>query len=76
MKIHTKIKLKLAVGIGLLFFSVNTLEAQDGAKLFKQNCTACHKLEGTLIGPGLKGVQSKWQEAGEGENLIKWVMML
>lgn len=74
MKIQTKRKLRLAVGIAALFFFVNSLKAQDGAKLFKQNCTACHKLEGNLVGPGLKGVQAKWLEAGEGENLIKWVM--
>ena len=73
MKTQMKNKLKLVVGIAIVFFSINGLKAQDGAKLFRQNCTACHKLEGTLVGPGLKGVQAKWQEAGEAENLIKWV---
>ncbi|MDG1476284.1 MAG: cbb3-type cytochrome c oxidase N-terminal domain-containing protein [Vicingaceae bacterium] len=73
MKIQIKNKLKLVVGIAVVVFSINGLKAQDGAKLFRQNCTACHKLEGTLVGPGLKGVQAKWQEAGEAENLVKWV---
>ena len=69
-----KNSLKSVIVIALGLFSISNLSAQDGAKLFKQNCTACHKLEGTLVGPGLKGVQAKWKEAGEEANLVKWVM--
>ncbi|MEM6263464.1 MAG: cytochrome c [Bacteroidota bacterium] len=29
---------------------------QNGKKLFRGNCAACHKIEGTLIGPGLAHV--------------------
>ncbi len=65
--------LKSVIVVALGLFSINSVQAQDGANLFKQNCSACHKLEGNLVGPGLKGVQAKWLEAGEGENLIKWV---
>ncbi|MGB0886703.1 MAG: c-type cytochrome [Vicingaceae bacterium] len=61
------------VVIALTLFTINTVKAQDGAKLFKNNCAACHKIEGTLVGPGLKGVKAKWADAGEVENLIKWV---
>ncbi len=69
-----KNSLKSVIIIAIGVFSISSLMAQEGAKLFKQNCTACHKLEGTLIGPGLKGVQAKWEAAGEAENLIKWVV--
>ncbi len=31
----------------------------QGKKLFKANCAACHKMEGKLVGPGLKGVTEK-----------------
>ena len=31
----------------------------EGKKLFKQHCTACHKLEGKLLGPELKGIGEK-----------------
>ena len=55
----------------LIIFSINPISAQDGAKLFKQNCAVCHSL-GTnkLTGPGLEGVASRvpgdvW--------LMKWI---
>ena len=43
-----------------IIFSINSVSAQDGAKLFKQNCAVCHSL-GTnkLTGPGLAGVASR-----------------
>lgn len=47
--------------------------AQDGAKLFKQNCAACHKVDQASIGPALKGAKPKWEEAGEGDLIYKWV---
>lgn len=31
----------------------------QGKKLFKANCAACHKMEGKLIGPPLKGITDK-----------------
>jgi mono/diheme cytochrome c family protein len=40
------------------------LNAQDGAALFKQTCSACHSIgKGKLVGPDLKGVNSKRTEA-------------
>lgn len=36
-----------------------------GEKLFKLNCSACHKLNGKLIGPELSGVVERWEGAGE-----------
>ncbi len=40
-----------------------------GKKLFKANCAACHKMEGKLVGPGLKGVT----ERREKEWLHAWI---
>lgn len=33
--------------------------AQDGAAIFKQNCTACHKIGARLVGPDLTGITEK-----------------
>ena len=42
------------------FISLSAFAQPDGAKIFKQNCTACHVIgETKLIGPGLKGVTEK-----------------
>src|SRR4051794_10756494 len=40
-----------------------------GEKIFKQYCTACHKLNADLVGPALKDVQKRHSE----EWLLKWV---
>ncbi len=69
MKLMNKIILSLLISV---FVTLN-LSANNGQDLFKQNCAACHKIEGILVGPGLKGVSAKWADAGEAENLIKWV---
>ena len=45
----------------LSFLSINS-KGQDGAAIFKQNCTACHKLGQKLIGPNLLGVTDKRSE--------------
>ena len=51
--------------------SSNTSLAQDGAKLFKGNCASCHKpTDQKLVGPGLKGVKSRWPDNAK---LISWV---
>ena len=45
-------------------------DVENGEKLFKQNCTACHMMtEAKLVGPGLKGVTDKYEK----EWLIKWI---
>ncbi len=49
----------------------STTHAQDGAKLFKGNCASCHKpTDQKLVGPGLKGVKSRWPDNAK---LISWV---
>lgn len=47
--------------------------AQDGEGLFKSKCNVCHLVDAHSTGPNLKGVQAKWEEAGEGEMLYDWV---
>lgn len=49
----------------------NTLQAQDAAKLFKANCASCHKpTDQKLVGPGLKGIRSRWPDEAK---LIAWI---
>ncbi|HEY0895447.1 MAG TPA: cytochrome c, partial [Sphingobacteriaceae bacterium] len=55
----------------LTFFGISA-QAQDpsaGAALFKQKCTACHRLDRNSIGPALKGVHERHDE----EWLMKWI---
>ena len=54
-----------------LLLSFNSSSAQDGEKLFKQNCAVCHSL-GTnkLTGPGLAGVA---QRVPGDAWLMKWI---
>ncbi len=52
---------KLLVAFSFLFLcffaNINTVSAQDAAKLFKTNCGACHSLKANkLVGPGLEGI--------------------
>ena len=49
-------KMLLAPMFGLIGL---TAGAQDGAALFKQHCTMCHKLGARLVGPDLIGVTEK-----------------
>ena len=44
-------------------------DARQGEKLFKQNCSACHKLGARLVGPDLLGVT----ERRDAEWLIKFI---
>lgn len=54
----------------VLIFSVNEIKAQDGEKLFKSFCAACHS-PGTakLVGPGLAGINEKYDK----EWLHAWI---
>ncbi len=58
-----------------LILSASTLNlwAIDGAGLFKSRCNTCHMVDKNSTGPKLQGVKQKWTDAGEGENLYKWV---
>jgi cytochrome c551/c552 len=37
----------------------NRIAAQDGAKLFQDNCATCHRVDKDLTGPALKGVDDR-----------------
>lgn len=52
--------------------AVSSASAQDvaaGGAIFKQKCTACHAVGKVVVGPDLKGVGSRRDEAW----LIKWI---
>ena len=49
--------------------SVSAQNVEEGEKLYKANCTACHQIDNKLIGPALRGVSDKYSE----EWLIKWI---
>ena len=43
--------------------AANSASAQDaaaGAAIFKQKCTACHGLKKAVVGPSLKGIDTKY----------------
>ncbi|MGE0637800.1 MAG: cytochrome c3 family protein [Bacteroidia bacterium] len=71
---HTKLT-KVFFPLFFLFFLTFsfTAKAVDGEKLFKQNCSACHRLDDKkLTGPGLKGVFDRVPQPAE-EWLYKWI---
>ena len=55
--------------LSFLFLQINSY-SQDGKKLFKANCAACHSV-GTnkVVGPGLAGIIEKREK----EWLYKWI---
>ncbi len=62
----------LSVGLTLLALAAYTgASAQDGEKLFKANCSACHKVDANMVGPALKGVEERW--AGKEALLKEWI---
>lgn len=66
--------LKSLFGAVFLFFAFSFgLKAQDGAKIFKQNCAVCHSshTDQKLTGPGLLGV---FDRAPKGDWLNKWIL--
>jgi len=56
--------------IGLLpITSLSAADAAAGEKLWKANCTSCHKVHKKLVGPALTGVTEKYEK----EWLYKWI---
>ena len=69
-----RIPLKALIAIVFTVFSfTSTLQAQDGAKLFKQNCAVCHSshTDTKVTGPGLKGV---FDRVPKGDWIHKWII--
>jgi cytochrome c2 len=68
----------LIAAILTVFFFSASLQAQDGEKLFKQNCAVCHTshTDQKLTGPGLKGVFDRVQPGSmsKDEWLKKWIL--
>lgn len=69
-----RISLKTAITLVVaVFMFTSTTKAQDGAKLFKQNCAVCHAshTDQKLTGPGLKGV---FDRVPGGDWINKWIL--
>lgn len=47
--------------------------AQDGEKLFQQNCASCHKPDKDMTGPALKGARQRWIDNSTEENFYAWI---
>ena len=62
----------LGIAMMLVLFSGN-MKAEDGAKLFKQNCAVCHAshTDQKLTGPGLKGV---FDRIPPGDWIKRWIL--
>lgn len=70
----SRIPLKALLAIVFTVFTYSSqVKAQDGAKLFKQNCAVCHAAhtDQKLTGPGLKGI---FDRAPKGDWLKKWIL--
>lgn len=64
-------KLKVHLGVLSLFLVLSLSGfSQDGKKLFKANCAACHKIDKKLVGPALAGVEDRWENR---DNLVSWI---
>ena len=71
IKRSSSVRLSSLVFTTLIFLSSLGASAQDGEKLFKQNCATCHlPTEKALVGPGLKGITER---APSEEWIVKWV---
>lgn len=56
--------------LSLFMILASVSYAQDGKKLFKGNCGACHKIDKKAVGPALMGVEERWEDRA---NLISWI---
>lgn len=66
---HVKTGKNLITLFIVALFSLQQVSAQDGEALFKANCASCHAVKEKLIGPALKGIETRRSE----EWLIKWI---
>jgi len=69
---HFSLKSLLGAVLMVVCFAFN-LNAQDGQKLFKQNCAVCHNshTDAKSTGPGLKGV---FDRVPKGDWIHKWII--
>ena len=74
MKFHWTNRLGVATFFTILIFLASMpVRAQDGKSLFKANCASCHKALKNSTGPMLQGAKARWADAGEADNIYKWV---
>lgn len=74
MKFHWTNRLGVATFFTILIFLASMpVKAQDGKSLFKANCASCHKVLKPSTGPMLQGAKARWADAGEADNIYKWV---
>lgn len=69
MSLNPKRKLTFLIASLFLFLSASAQNAAEGEKLFKDNCQSCHAINDKVVGPALKDVHKRRDEAW----LIKWV---
>lgn len=63
--ITKKLNLRSIITLAVLILGIARVNAQDvaaGESIFKANCTACHAIDRQVIGPALKGVESRWAD--------------
>lgn len=78
MKISNIQRVTTASKLSLLAIILVTLPIQNnlfaqGEALFKSKCNSCHEIHAKSTGPALAGAKKRWEDAGEGDLIIKWV---
>jgi len=68
-----RMKNVLAVAIFSILSSSLAI-AQNGEKLFKSNCAACHNIDRLSTGPALQGSRQRWIDNSSEENFYKWIL--
>ncbi len=68
---YTASKVLFTVLLVLISLVSQAQDPANGEKLYKQNCTACHKLDKKLIGPPLNEALVNWD--GNREAMYTWV---
>ena len=63
------LKRMLLSACSILVFSFGYTQP-DGEQIFKNNCAVCHKIDGKLTGPALRGVTER---APSQEWILKWI---
>ncbi len=68
-----KSRLVLALFVFGFVLNINAQSVDEGKQLFKdKGCAACHNrnMKDKLVGPGLAGVEGRWEKK---EDLFKWI---
>ena len=61
--------ISLVAALSMATFFVQAQDIKEGESLFKSDCSACHAIDRDVIGPALKGVNERHDEAW----LISWI---